>query len=151
MYSYPLHRMCFGQYQASSAALEWSGVTGRWRLLSHAQNAVRWLALSKRSVEALRRHLLSMSACKLPMQQFTNAASYQRSKLPTQQVTNAAIYQRSKLLTQQVTNAASYQCSKLPILADKLSINILHACEWLCITARPCNLELLPCIGIKRI
>ena len=35
--------MHFGQYQ---------GVTGRWGLPSHAQNAVRWLALSKRSVEA---------------------------------------------------------------------------------------------------
>ena len=29
-------------------------VTGRWRLLSHAQKAVRWLAISKRSVEAFR-------------------------------------------------------------------------------------------------
>ena len=35
-----------------------AGVTGRWELLYHAQNTVRWLALSKRSVEALRRHRL---------------------------------------------------------------------------------------------
>ena len=28
------------------------GVTGRWGLLSHAQNAVRWLTLSNWSVEA---------------------------------------------------------------------------------------------------
>ena len=28
------------------------GEGGGWRLLSHAQNAVRWLALFKRSVEA---------------------------------------------------------------------------------------------------
>ena len=38
--SHPLCRMCFGQYQAYSA------VTGRWGLLSHAKNAVRWMALS---------------------------------------------------------------------------------------------------------
>ena len=35
-----------------------TGVTGRWGLLSHAQNADRWLALSKRLVEALQRHRL---------------------------------------------------------------------------------------------
>ena len=29
-----------------------TGVTGRWGLLSHAQNAVGWLALFKRSVES---------------------------------------------------------------------------------------------------
>ena len=47
----------FGQHAPGlSAALH--GVTGRWGLpLSHAQNAVRWLASSKKSVKALRRHL----------------------------------------------------------------------------------------------
>ena len=36
-----------------------AGVTERWSSwLSHAQNAVRWLALSKRSVEAFQRHLI---------------------------------------------------------------------------------------------
>ena len=36
-----------------------AGVTGRWSSwLSHAQNAVRWLALSKRSVEAFQRYLI---------------------------------------------------------------------------------------------
>ena len=33
-------------------------VSGGWRLLSHAQNAVRWLALSKQSVEAPLKHHL---------------------------------------------------------------------------------------------
>ena len=37
-----------------------AGGTGRWGLLSHAQNAVWWLALAKRSVEALQRHGLFM-------------------------------------------------------------------------------------------
>ena len=32
-----------------------AGVTGRWGLLTHAQNAVRWLVLSKRLVEGLQR------------------------------------------------------------------------------------------------
>ena len=35
-------------------------VTGRWRLLLHSQNAVRWLALSKRSVEAPQKHVSCM-------------------------------------------------------------------------------------------
>ena len=35
-----------------------AGVTGRWGLLSHAQNVVKWLALSKRSAEALRAAVL---------------------------------------------------------------------------------------------
>ena len=36
-----------------SANTSCAGVIGRWGLLFHAQNAVGWLALSKRSVEAL--------------------------------------------------------------------------------------------------
>ena len=43
MQSHPMHRTRLGQYQASSATLDWPGDGG---LLSHAQNAVRWLALS---------------------------------------------------------------------------------------------------------
>ena len=39
------------------------GVTERLELLSHAQNAVRWLDLFKRSVEAIRRHCLFVHAC----------------------------------------------------------------------------------------
>ena len=46
MQSHPQHRTCFAQYQASSAAL---GVTKRWELLSHAQNAIMWLDLSMTS------------------------------------------------------------------------------------------------------
>ena len=38
-----------------------TGVTGRWGLLSHAQNVVRWLALSKRLAEAPPKHRLSCS------------------------------------------------------------------------------------------
>ena len=34
-----------------------AGVIGRWGLLSCSQNAVRWLALSKRSVEAPLKHV----------------------------------------------------------------------------------------------
>ena len=35
-------------------------MTGRWGLLSHAQNAVRWLALFKRLVETSQKHCLSV-------------------------------------------------------------------------------------------
>ena len=35
-----------------------AGMTGKWWPLSHAQNAVRWLALSKRSEEAPQKHRL---------------------------------------------------------------------------------------------
>ena len=45
-------------FQPISGLISCSGVTRRWGLLSHAQNAVRWLVLSKRSVEALQRHHL---------------------------------------------------------------------------------------------
>ena len=37
-----------------------AGVIRRWGLLSHAQNAVKWLALSKRSVEAPQKHVSCM-------------------------------------------------------------------------------------------
>ena len=45
--------MYFGQYQALSAVR-------RWGLLSHSQNAVRCLALSKRSVQAPLKHVSCM-------------------------------------------------------------------------------------------
>ena len=45
--------MYFGQYQASSAVR-------RWGLLSHSQNTVRCLALSKRSVQAPLKHVSCM-------------------------------------------------------------------------------------------
>ena len=52
MQSHPLFGRRFGKYSASL------GVTGRWGLLSHAQNAVRWLALSIRQLAAHTYHLL---------------------------------------------------------------------------------------------
>ena len=114
-------------FQPIPGVISCAGVTGRWGLLSHTQNAVRWLALFKRSVlfEGIysQSQHASYQRSKLPMQQVTNV----RSKLPMQQVTNAAAasYQRSKsklpTQQQQVTNAASYQRSRE-------SINILHAC-----------------------
>ena len=45
--------------------ISYAWVTRRWGLPFHAQNTVRWLALSKRSVEALRRHLNSLCAAVL--------------------------------------------------------------------------------------
>ena len=41
-----------GHILANTRLIGCTGVTGRWGLLSHAQNAVRWLALSKGLVEA---------------------------------------------------------------------------------------------------
>ena len=53
-----------------------AGAIGRWGLLSHSQNAVRWLALSKRSVEAPIMHdTWSMSA---PCHAFIHAAHFIR-------------------------------------------------------------------------
>ena len=55
MQSHPLRRMLW----PIPSLISCTGVTGRWGLLSHAQNAVRWPALSKRLVEALQSyHLL---------------------------------------------------------------------------------------------
>ena len=39
-----------------------TGVTGKWGLLSYAQNVVRWLTLPKRLVGALWRHLQIVKA-----------------------------------------------------------------------------------------
>ena len=50
-----------------------AGVTGRWGLPSHAQDAVRWLALSKRLVDALQRHclFLQLSFMQLSFYEYT--------------------------------------------------------------------------------
>ena len=48
---------CFSQYQASSAALGWLG----WGLLSHAQNAIRWLTLTIWWVKLLKQHAAARS------------------------------------------------------------------------------------------
>ena len=45
-HTHTLCRTCFSQYQASISS---AGVTGRWGLLSNAQNAVRWLAMTGRN------------------------------------------------------------------------------------------------------
>ena len=47
-------------FQPISDLISCAGVTRRWGLLSHAQNAVRWLALSRKLVEVLQRHRLFM-------------------------------------------------------------------------------------------
>ena len=71
MQSHPLCRMCFGQHQVTSSLVPrlflveergnesgdkarphqlHVGVTRKWGLLSHAQNATRWLALFQQLV-----------------------------------------------------------------------------------------------------
>ena len=50
MQGHSLCRTCFGQYHAG--LMSCTGVTERWGHLSHAQNAIWWLALSKRSAKA---------------------------------------------------------------------------------------------------
>ena len=37
-------------FQPIPGLISCTGVTGKWGLLSHTQSAIRWLALSKRSV-----------------------------------------------------------------------------------------------------
>ena len=51
--------------------ISYTGVTRRGGLLSHARNAVRWLVLSKRLVEALWRHLLLMQLSFIACERFS--------------------------------------------------------------------------------
>ena len=50
MQTHTLHRRCFSHDQLAASSAIYTGVTGRWGMLSHAQNTVRWLVSSKRSV-----------------------------------------------------------------------------------------------------
>ena len=48
-------------FQSIPGLISCAGVTGRWGLLFHAQNVVRWLALSKRSVQQIAKLLQQAS------------------------------------------------------------------------------------------
>ena len=61
-----------------------SGVTGRWGLLSHVQNAVRWLALSNWSVEACLLGQTSYVYFKLISQQKSNRCNVHTNAIFTE-------------------------------------------------------------------